>query len=105
MSVVMEDSTGSIENYIVDVTQRASVASHEISSASTEVKNHALMCIAEEILTSRQVLKNENAKDLAKGKKHGLDSALLDRLELNDTRIQSMVEGMQQVVSLPDSIG
>ena len=37
--------------------------------------------------------------------KNGLDAALLDRLELNDTRIDGMIEGLQQVASLPDPIG
>ncbi len=105
MSVVAENQMNSIENYIADVTQRASIASREIASASTEIKNNALKYIAERILESKKFLKQENAVDLVNGKEHGLDAALLDRLELNDARIQSMVDGLHQVVALPDSVG
>ena len=46
-----------------------------------------------------------NEKDLGAGRISGLDSALLDRLELNDARIDAMIEGIEQVIALPDPVG
>ena len=63
------------------------------------------MTIAQEIRTQAKVLKSENALDLANGKEKGLDAALLDRLELTDSRIESMAEGLEQIANLPDPIG
>ena len=105
MSVTANNQHESIEDYIANVSQRAALVSREIASANSELKNQALLYIAEQILASNKVLKQQNACDLAEGKKRGLDDALLDRLELNDARIQAMADGLQQVASLPDPIG
>ena len=48
---------------------------------------------------------NENKKDLANGKEKGLSTALLDRLMLDEARIQAMAEGLRQTAALPDPIG
>jgi glutamate-5-semialdehyde dehydrogenase len=63
------------------------------------------MTIAQEIRTQAKVLKSENTLDLANGKEKGLDAALLDRLELTDSRIEAMAEGLEQIANLPDPIG
>ena len=76
MSVVVKSDNRSIDNYIADVTQRAAFASREIASASTDVKNQALLYIAEQILSSNKKLKQQNAHDLEQGKTRGLDDAL-----------------------------
>lgn len=95
----------SIEDYIENVTSRATEVCPEIAAASTEQKNQALKFIAEEILNASARLKQQNALDLQAGKKRGLASALLDRLELTDARIQAMAEGLLQVSSLTDPVG
>jgi glutamate-5-semialdehyde dehydrogenase len=105
MSVAVKDQAGAIENYIADVTRRAERVSREIAAANSETKNQALLYIAEQILASSTTLKQHNARDLEEGRKRGLDDALLDRLELNDARIQGMADGLQQVISLPDPVG
>ena len=57
------------------------------------------------ILDSREELKNKNLLDLQAGKERGLVSAMLDRLELTDARIEAMAEGLVQVSELPDPVG
>ena len=104
MNIAAQQQTKSIETYIATVTQRAAMASREIAAASAKIKNDALLYIAEQILDSRNTLKKQNALDLEAGKKCGLESALLDRLELNDARIQAMVDGLRQVASLQDPV-
>jgi len=79
-----------IEQYMQTLGGQARAASRLLSRASTADKNQALMTIAQEIRAQAEGLKSENALDLANGKEKGLDTALLDRLELTDSRIESM---------------
>ena len=95
----------SIKDYIDSVIAKASVVRAEIAAASTEKKNQALKFIADEILNASDILKQKNQLDLIAGKKRGLDSALLDRLELTDARINAMAEGLMQVCTLSDPVG
>ncbi len=85
--------------------QQAVAASKELARATTQTKNAALLAIAENIENMAAELKSANMKDLVAGKERGLDEALLDRLELNDKVIAGMVEGIRQIVALPDPVG
>lgn len=94
-----------IKSYIRQLGRQARVASKVISSASADTKKLALLSIAEALNENRQNILVANAVDLDKAQANGLDSALMDRLELNDARIGSMIEGINQVSELPDPIG
>ena len=98
-------SIADIAAYMADVGRRARAASRALAAADTQAKNHALHAIADDLQANRATLIAENRKDLDAGAAKGLDSALLDRLELNDARIDSMIEGLRQVATLPDPIG
>lgn len=84
---------------------QAVLAAKELAKATTQTKNAALLAIAENIEASADNLKAANAKDLTAGKERGLEAALLDRLELNDNVIAGMVDGVRQIVALPDPVG
>ena len=94
-----------IPKYMQSVGKRARVAAREIARADTGKKDAALTAIAAAIEAGAGELKVENEKDLAAGKQHGLDAALLDRLELNDDRIAAMAEGLREIALLPDPVG
>lgn len=94
-----------VKAYMAEVGQKARSASHAMGSASAAAKNTALLAMAEAIEANRNTLMAENQKDLANGKANGLDAALLDRLELTPARIDTMIEGLQQVAALPDPVG
>ncbi len=94
-----------IKNYMTELGQQARAASRAMARAETKAKNAALLNIAEAIMAAQGELLAENAKDLAQGKKDGLDDALLDRLELNAERIAGMAEGLRQIAALPDPVG
>lgn len=94
-----------VKHYMQELGRSVRAASKVIAAASTNQKNQALLSIAEFLETNRSDLKQANAKDMATGKDRGLDAALLDRLELNDDRIDGMIEGLRQVASLPDPVG
>jgi glutamate-5-semialdehyde dehydrogenase len=94
-----------IKLYMQQLGQRARQAGREISKAETGKKNQALLAIADQLAQQRCLLQEENQKDLMAAKINGLDAAALDRLELTPARITAMIEGLQQVASLPDPVG
>ena len=94
-----------VQEYMLGIGKQARAAAKVLASADTDIKNKALESIAQQLEQQQQQLLIANAKDLEKAKAKGLDSALLDRLSLNESRIASMVEGLRQMVQLPDPIG
>ena len=94
-----------ITQYMQQLGQQARAAATAMSRADSAVKNAALNAIADAIDASANELKIENARDLDASKANGLDSAMLDRLELNDGRIAAMSAGLRQIAVLPDPVG
>ena len=94
-----------VTEYMRTLGTQVRTASRLVAAADTRQKNLALSETAKAIDASREALKKANSEDLSKGEAAGLDSALLDRLELNDDRISGMIEGLQQVSALPDPVG
>lgn len=92
-------------SYMQSLGQAAREASRAMAKASTDNKNRALLAIAQTIESQRDAIKAANAEDMVLAQKNGLDAALLDRLELNDERIDAMIEGLQQVAALTDPVG
>ncbi len=101
----MPDTIADISEYMDSVGRQARTASRALARASTAAKSSALMAIATDLDNSRELLISENQKDLVAGAAKGLDTALLDRLELTPARIDSMIEGLQQIAALPDPVG
>lgn len=89
----------------VQLAGAAREASFLLSRAGTAAKNGALLNTSEKIDAKRKTIKAANAKDLKAGKKDGLSAAMLDRLELNDKRIDGLCEGLEQVIALTDPVG
>jgi glutamate-5-semialdehyde dehydrogenase len=94
-----------IQAYMHSVGRAARAASGVIATAPSEVKNHALKSIAEHLDGARRAVLAANQSDLNRARRQDLDSALIDRLELNDQRIDAMLEGLSQVIELDDPIG
>jgi glutamate-5-semialdehyde dehydrogenase len=94
-----------VNEYIAELGKQARAASRVLASASTRQKNQALLAIARQIDVSRDVLMAANLIDITHGQNSGLDSALLDRLELTPSRIDAMIDGLEQVAALPDPCG
>ena len=100
-----ESSIAEIETYMLNLGMQARAASREIARATTGQKNDALLAIAAAIDESRAELMKANAIDMQAGREKQLDAALLDRLELNEARINTMIDGLRQVASLDDPVG
>lgn len=85
--------------------QAAREASYTLATAGTMKKNAALMAIADILGERQQEWLDANAQDVAAAQANGMRSALLDRLTLNPERIAGIVEGIRQIIALPDPIG
>jgi glutamate-5-semialdehyde dehydrogenase len=94
-----------IAEYMLQIGKNARDAATILGRSNTQVKNAALAAIADELETRQPELLAANAQDLAQGKANGLESAMLDRLTLNEKGIAGMIEGLRQVIALPDPIG
>ncbi|MEQ5836878.1 glutamate-5-semialdehyde dehydrogenase [Marinobacter sp. NFXS9] len=94
-----------ISAYMADVGQKARKAATAVARSSTAERNDALLAMADALDASRDALTDANRQDLDAGRENGLEPAMLDRLELTPARIDTMIEGLRQVASLPDPIG
>lgn len=94
-----------VEAYMQEVGRQARQASVNMARATTDRKNQALLAAAELILSGKAALLEANALDLRGGEQRGLDAALLDRLRLDDKRIQAMADGLREIAALPDPVG
>lgn len=94
-----------IAAYMAEVGQQARQAARAVARSTTAVRNQALLATAEALDAARDELAAANARDLESGRANGLEAAMLDRLELTPERIDTMIEGLRQVASLPDPIG
>ena len=94
-----------INTYMNRLGSEAKEASLILAQASLEQKNEALSYISEQIESDRDEILSINKKDLDLAKQKSIGSALVDRLELNDSRINSMISGLQVVSELPDPVG
>ncbi|MDI5934101.1 glutamate-5-semialdehyde dehydrogenase [Halomonas kalidii] len=99
------ESIGDVDTYMVRLGQAARTAATAMRRTATGAKNAALLAMAERLIEARAELLAANARDLARGQESGLDAALLERLALDDRRIDAMVEGLTQVAALPDPVG
>jgi len=87
------------------VGEQARAASRALAAANTGDKNSALLAIHDELVNAKQDILAANKIDMDNGQKNNLDSALLDRLELNEARFNGMLQGLKDVAGLPDPIG
>jgi len=91
--------------YMAELGQQARAAAREVARSTTAVRNQALLATARALSAARAELVQANHKDLENGRANGLDDAMLDRLELTEARIDTMIEGLKQVAGLPDPVG
>ncbi len=94
-----------LHNDMERLGQQARNAARQMACAPTAAKNKALFAMAEAIEKAQSTLLANNRQDVEIATRHGLDSAALDRLTLNTTRIQTMAAGLREIAALPDPIG
>jgi len=94
-----------LHDEIVEIGNRASMASRQLALMNTRKKNAILQSMADEIEARIPTIREANEKDLQEGHNAGLSAAMLDRLRLTDSRIQSMIKGIRAVADLKDPVG
>jgi len=85
--------------------RKARNAAAALAVLKPEDKNRALRCMADAFLSHRDEIKIENQKDMNAGEDKGLSKAMLDRLLLNDKRIDEMAQALRAVAELDDPVG
>ncbi len=83
----------------------ARTAARVLANASGAQKDRALTEAARVLRERRGELLSANARDLAEGRARGLTPAFLDRLTLNDARVEAIARGLEEVATLPDPVG
>lgn len=94
-----------IKEYICSLGRNARTSSRLMARSSTAQRNHALAAIGQRLSQRREAILAANQQDMQNATKSGLDEALMDRLELTPGRFDAMLEGLEQVMSLPDPLG
>ena len=90
---------------LLEICQRAKSVKYEVQKLSTEDKNRALFKVAECLESEAKYILDANSKDYENGLKNGMHQGMLDRLKLDEKRIEAMAEGVRQVAGLEDPIG
>jgi glutamate-5-semialdehyde dehydrogenase len=94
-----------IQESIQQMGRQARAAAYRLAQLSSDDKNAILRVMASSIRTNVAALMQANEKDLAAGAEKGLSTAMLDRLRLDEARIEAMAAGIDQVATLPDPVG
>jgi glutamate-5-semialdehyde dehydrogenase len=87
------------------IATRARAAAAELARASTETKNAALLTAAKALRDDTANILSANAKDLAAAKSSDRPASFLDRLLLNEARIEGMAKGLEEIAALADPVG
>lgn len=88
-----------------EIGKKAKLASKELAKLSTNEKNNILNSIKNSITKNREKIVKNNELDMQIGKENNLSAALLDRLLLDDKRVNGLLDSIDYVISLDDPIG
>jgi glutamate-5-semialdehyde dehydrogenase len=92
-------------NLIKDLSKQAAEAARVLAVLDTNTKNAVLMEMAEALRSNKDTILKANQTDLAQAKEAGLGDAMMDRLTLNDQRIEDMASGVETIARLDDPVG
>lgn len=94
-----------IKEDVLQQAERAAKAAEVLRVTTDEKRNEALLAMVKKIRNSVDEIKEANRQDMEAGEKAGLSAAMLDRLELTDSRIEGMAVGLEQVAGFEDPLG
>jgi glutamate-5-semialdehyde dehydrogenase len=97
--------TGKLEAAMRALGREVREAARAVALAPAAQKNRALAAMAEAIRASRAAILAGNAQDLAQAKTAQASAAFIDRLALNDTRVEAMAAGLEAIRKLKDPVG
>ncbi|MEC8554746.1 MAG: glutamate-5-semialdehyde dehydrogenase [Planctomycetota bacterium] len=100
-----ENQTKQLHEYCVETAQLAKRASRALSTIGTRAKNAWLEASAAALLDEQSAIIEANAFDIEAAPQYGLSDAQIDRLVLNESRIQGIASALREIATLPDPIG
>ncbi|MBP2024758.1 glutamate-5-semialdehyde dehydrogenase [Peptoniphilus stercorisuis] len=95
----------SLRKNLIEMGEKSKEASRELSKLNTLEKNNILKSIKKSLLENKENIIEENKIDIKSGKELGLSEGLLDRLLLDDSRVLSMANSVDDLIDLEDPIG
>jgi len=104
-AVKLAEQEGGLEQAMRDMGVEARGAASKLARASTKAKNNALKAMAGHIRAGAQDILKANARDIEAAKAKGRDGAFIDRLALDEGRIEAMAEGLEAIAALDDPVG
>lgn len=93
------------DKLIAELADRARLAARTLRTSNYLARQEALLAIAAELEAARQEILAANMEDVARERSAGLSESLIDRLLLNDARIDGIIGGTKKVAALPDPLG
>jgi glutamate-5-semialdehyde dehydrogenase len=90
---------------VTDLAKNARSAAPALAGASTGKKNDALLAYARLLETETAPILVANARDLTEAHRHNLAPAMVDRLRLDQKRLEGIAQGLREIVALPDPVG
>lgn len=94
-----------MEESIRIMARQAKMASRRLAAAGTAQKNLALEKLCDQLVADKARIQAENGRDVEAARKNGLSSAMVDRLILSDKVMNAMIQGVREVIQLPDPVG
>src|SRR3954454_10995663 len=94
-----------VQDAVLAVAGRARSAAQELAVAPRAVKDEALRSMADALVASAPSILAANAEDVAAARDNGTPDAIVDRLRLDESRIEGMAAGLREVADLPDPVG
>ncbi|MFW5867322.1 MAG: glutamate-5-semialdehyde dehydrogenase [Armatimonadota bacterium] len=101
----MEAVTMSVHDQVSEAAQAARQASRTLGSIDAQTRANALRKMAQALRENAGAIMEANAKDMAAGEDQGLSAALLDRLFLDEERIDGIAVALEEIADLPDPVG
>jgi glutamate-5-semialdehyde dehydrogenase len=105
MSTATREIAPDLREQMIEIGRAAKSASAALARSSTVARNSALRAAADELRKSTAAIMRANEQDCAAAKERGLSAALLDRLALDDSRIEATARGLEEIAALPDPLG
>ena len=99
------DAPHDIKDMMISLGKAARAATPALANATNEMKNLALAEMAKAIRAQSKDILAANARDVAKAKANKISSAFLDRLILDEARVEAMASGIEVIAALPDPVG
>ena len=97
--------TVSIKTRVMELGREARAASRVVAASDVATRNRALLAVREAIADQATAVLAANAEDVARGRTQGLSTPLLDRLVLDQARLEGILASLEQVAALPDPVG